>query len=85
MQKNIKVNMQIRNNPLTSQNSSPTPIAMSLSKVIFNLVSSLANNWTTSFKNLTMKTWDMPISLLNICVLVNKLALFEQNSESITH
>ena len=44
MQKILKVQMRIHDNPLSSQNSSA--IGTSLSGVIFNLVSSLTNKWT---------------------------------------
>ena len=45
-----KVHMWIYYNPLTSQNSSP--IGMSLSGIIFNLTSSLTNEWTPPLNNL---------------------------------
>ena len=41
LQKILKVHMRLQNNLLTNQNSSP--VGMSLSGVIFNLVSSLPN------------------------------------------
>ena len=46
MQKILKVHMRINNNLLTSQNSSP--VGRSLSGIIFNLGSSLTNEWTRS-------------------------------------
>ena len=44
MEQILKVHMRIHNNLLTSQNSSH--VGTSLSGVIFNLVSSLTNEWT---------------------------------------